>query len=156
MFEQGFLEEAIQEAIKNVENNHGGPFGAIVVKNGEIIGRGSNVVTATNDPSAHAEIQAIRDACRYLNHFQLEDCEIYSSCEPCPMCIGAIYWARPKAVYYACSKEDAAKIGFDDKFIYEQLALPTEQRQITMKQLTIPQASIPFKLWGHSTTKINY
>jgi len=156
MFEQGFLEEAIQEAIKNVENNHGGPFGAIVVKNGEIIGRGSNVVTATNDPSAHAEIQAIRDACRYLNHFQLEDCEIYSSCEPCPMCIGAIYWARPKAVYYACSKEDAAKIGFDDKFIYEQLALPTEQRQITMKQLIIPQASIPFKLWGHSTSKINY
>ncbi len=156
MFEQEFLEEAIQEAIKNVESNHGGPFGAIVVKNGEIIGRGSNVVTTTNDPSAHAEIQAIRDACRYLNHFQLEDCEIYSSCEPCPMCIGAIYWARPKAVYYACSKEDAAKIGFDDKFIYEQLALPTEQRQIAMKQLTIPQASIPFKLWGSSTTKINY
>ena len=131
-----FMEKAIQMALRNVITNQGGPFGAIVVKDGKIIGTGRNEVTASNDPTAHAEMQAIRAACQYLNDFQLIDCEIYTSCEPCPMCIGAIYWARPKAVYYACTKEDAAKIGFDDQFIYEQLSLPMDQRNITMKQIS--------------------
>src|SRR4051794_25086547 len=105
-----FMEKAIDLALTNVLTSHGGPFGAIVVKDGKIIGTGRNEVTAANDPTAHAEVQAIRDACQNLQAFQLDDCEIYTSCEPCPMCIGAIYWARPKVIYYACTKQDAAKI----------------------------------------------
>ena len=114
-----FMSEAVQAALKGMGNNEGGPFGCIVVKDGEIIGRGNNKVTSTNDPTAHAEITAIRDACRHLNDFQLEDCIIYTSCEPCPMCLGAIYWARPKKVYYGSNQQDAADIGFDDE-IYLQ------------------------------------
>ncbi|MFF2448293.1 nucleoside deaminase [Neobacillus sp. NPDC058068] len=151
-----FMEKAIEVALENVMSNHGGPFGAIVVKDGKIIGTGRNVVTASNDPTAHAEMQAIRAACQYLNDFQLIDCEIYTSCEPCPMCIGAIYWARPKAVYYACTKEDAAKIGFDDQFIYEQLSLPIDQRNITMKQISPNQYELPFKTWEKSKDKKHY
>jgi guanine deaminase len=151
-----FMEKAIEVALENVMSNHGGPFGAIVVKDGKIIGTGRNVVTASNDPTAHAEVQAIRAACQYLNDFQLIDCEIYTSCEPCPMCIGAIYWARPKAVYYACTKEDAAKIGFDDQFIYEQLSLPIDQRNITMKQISPNQYELPFKTWEKSKDKKHY
>ena len=151
-----FMEKAIEVALENVISNQGGPFGAIVVKNGKIIGTGRNEVTASNDPTAHAEVQAIRTACQYLNDFQLIDCEIYTSCEPCPMCIGAIYWARPKAVYYACTKEDAAKIGFDDQFIYEQLSLPIDQRNITMKQISPNQYELPFKTWEKSKDKTHY
>lgn len=151
-----FMEKAIEVALENVMSNHGGPFGAIVVKDGKIIGTGRNVVTASNDPTAHAEVQAIRAACQYLNDFQLIDCELYTSCEPCPMCIGAIYWARPKAVYYACTKEDAAKIGFDDQFIYEQLSLPIDQRTITMKQISPNQSELPFKTWEKSKDKKHY
>lgn len=151
-----FMEKAIEVALENVMSNHGGPFGAIVVKDGKIIGTGRNVVTASNDPTAHAEVQAIRAACQYLNDYQLIDCEIYTSCEPCPMCIGAIYWARPKAVYYACTKEDAAKIGFDDQFIYEQLSLPIDQRTITMKQISPNQYELPFKTWEKSKDKKHY
>jgi guanine deaminase len=151
-----FMEKAIEVALENVMSNHGGPFGAIVVKDGKIIGTGRNVVTALNDPTAHAEVQAIREACQYLNDFQLIDCEIYTSCEPCPMCIGAIYWARPKAVYYACTKEDAAKIGFDDQFIYDQLSLPIDQRNITMKQISPNQYELPFKAWEKSNDKKHY
>ena len=151
-----FMEKAIQMALRNVITNQGGPFGAIVVKDGKIIGTGRNEVTASNDPTAHAEMQAIRAACQYLNDFQLIDCEIYTSCEPCPMCIGAIYWARPKAVYYACTKEDAAKIGFDDQFIYEQLSLPMDQRNITMKQISIKQCELPFQTWEKSKDKRQY
>jgi guanine deaminase len=151
-----FMEKAIEVALENVISNQGGPFGAIVVKDGKIIGTGRNEVTASNDPTAHAEVQAIRAACQYLNDFQLIDCEIYSSCEPCPMCIGAIYWARPKAVYYACTKEDAAKIGFDDQFIYEQLSLPIDQRNITMKQISPNQYELPFKTWEKSKDKTHY
>ncbi|MCP3740266.1 nucleoside deaminase [Rossellomorea sp. BNER] len=151
-----FMEKAIEVALENVMSNQGGPFGAIVVKDGKIIGTGRNVVTALNDPTAHAEVQAIRAACQYLNDFQLIDCEIYTSCEPCPMCIGAIYWARPKAVYYACTKEDAAKIGFDDQFIYEQLSLPIDQRNITMKQISPNQYELPFKTWEKSNDKKLY
>ncbi len=151
-----FIEKAIEVALENVMSNQGGPFGAIVVKDGKIIGTGRNEVTASNDPTAHAEVQAIRAACKYLNDFQLIDCEIYTSYEPCPMCIGAIYWARPKAVYYACTKEDAAKIGFDDQFIYEQLSLPIDQRNITMKQISPNQYELPFKTWEKSKDKTHY
>ena len=151
-----FMEKAIEVALENVISNQGGPFGAIVVKDGKIIGTGRNEVTASNDPTAHAEVQAIRAACQYLNDFQLIDCEIYTSCEPCPMCIGAIYWARPKAVYYACTKEDAAKIGFDDQFIYEQLSLPMDQRIITMKQISPNQYKLPFQTWEKSKDKKQY
>ena len=151
-----FMVEAIEEALSNVMNSHGGPFGAIVVKEGKIIGRGRNEVTALNDPTAHAEVQAIREACQTLKSFQLEDCEIYTICEPCPMCIGAIYWARPKAVYYACTKEDAAKIGFDDQFIYDQLALPFEARKIPMKQIFPSNGDLPFKTWKKSQNKVEY
>lgn len=151
-----FMEKAIEVALENVTSNQGGPFGAIVVKDSKIIGTGRNAVTASNDPTAHAEVQAIRAACQYLNDFQLTDCEIYTNCEPCPMCIGAIYWARPKAVYYACTKEDAAKIGFDDQFIYEQLSLPIDQRTINMKQISPNQYELPFKTWEKSKDKTHY
>jgi guanine deaminase len=151
-----FMKKAIEEALNNVLTNHGGPFGAVVVKDGKIIGVGRNEVTSSNDPTAHAEVQAIRDACRYLNTFQLTDCDIYTSCEPCPMCIGAIYWARPKAVYFGCTKQDAAKIGFDDQFIYEQLALPMEHRKIPMKQVFPDDADLPFRTWEGSNNKVDY
>ena len=151
-----FMEKAIEVALNNVITNHGGPFGAIVVKGGKIIGLGRNEVTAANDPTAHAEVQAIRAACQYLKDFQLIDCDIYTSCEPCPMCIGAIYWARPRAVYYACTKEDAAKIGFDDQFIYEQLSIPIDQRKITMKKIFPKQSELPFQEWENSKNKIDY
>ncbi|TDF92350.1 nucleoside deaminase [Paenibacillus piri] len=150
------MRESIRLAVENVQSGQGGPFGAIVVKDGQIIGRGSNQVTTLNDPTAHAEVQAIRDACRHLNHFQLTGCEIYTSCEPCPMCIGAIYWARPDAVYYACSKEDAAAVGFDDQFIYEQIALPMERRSIVMKQLKPDEYKLPFEQWAVSEIKKEY
>jgi guanine deaminase len=151
-----FMNMAVKAAQDNVTTNSGGPFGAVVVKDGKIIGVGRNQVTALNDPTAHAEVQAIREACQALQTFQLEDCEIYTSCEPCPMCLGAIFWARPKAVYYACTKEDAAKIGFDDQFIYEQIALPSHKRSIKMIQLPLEQADLPFQTWAHSSQKISY
>lgn len=151
-----FMDMAIQLALDNVTGNTGGPFGAVVVKDGKIVGVGQNQVTNLKDPTAHAEIQAIRDACEYLNTFQLDDCEIYSSCEPCPMCLGAIFWARPKAVYFACTKEDAAKIGFDDQFIYEQLEVPHEERKIPMIRLYPKEAGKPFNSWAASTQKISY
>ncbi|MCL6631553.1 MAG: nucleoside deaminase [Alicyclobacillus herbarius] len=156
MKQEAFIERVIKLAAENVDSNHGGPFGAIVVKDQKVISVGRNEVTATNDPTAHAEIQAIRGACRYLNDFQLTDCEIYTSCEPCPMCMGAIYWARPKAVYYACTKEAAAKIGFDDEFIFEQLYLPQDQRVIKMKQIVLPGSDVPFRKWQESNHKIKY
>lgn len=151
-----FMKQAIEVAQNNVLTSHGGPFGAIVVKDGKIIGIGRNEVTSSNDPTAHAEVQAIRDACRNLSDFQLTDCEIYTSCEPCPMCIGAIYWARPKAVYYACTKEDAAKIGFDDQFIYDQLSLPVEYRKIPMQKIFPPDGDLPFRTWENSKGKVEY
>lgn len=156
MSEIHFMDKAIELALKNVMACHGGPFGAIVIKDGEIVGIGQNAVTASNDPTAHAEVQAIRDACKNLNTFQLNDCDIYTSCEPCPMCIGAIYWARPRAVYYACTKEDAARIGFDDQFIYEELSLPMDQRRIPMKQLFPAQGDLPFRTWETSRIKVEY
>ncbi len=151
-----FMENAVEAALENAAAHLGGPFGAVVVKDGTVIGTGTNRVTSLNDPTAHAEIQAIRAACMHLQDFQLSGCEIYTSCEPCPMCFGAIYWARPKAVYFACTKEDAAAAGFDDQFIYEQLSLPLEQRSIEMRQVKMDEALMPFKLWEKSFSKIDY
>ena len=133
--------------MENVESGNGGPFGAVVVKDGKIIARGMNQVTHTNDPTAHAEIIAIREACAVLNSFQLTGCEIYSSCEPCPMCLGAIYWARPDKLYYAGSKEDAASMHFDDQFIYEEMALPVEQRKLFTRQMMREEAGEAFQKW---------
>ncbi|WP_225999459.1 nucleoside deaminase [Paenibacillus sp. BJ-4] len=156
MSNETLMNQAIQLAHQNVVSGHGGPFGAIVVKDGKIIGSGVNEVTSSCDPTAHAEVQAIREACNHLNDFQLNGCVIYTSCEPCPMCIGAIYWARPDAVYYACTKEEAAIIGFDDQFIYEQIALPMEDRSIIMSQIYPPKSKLPFETWSTSVQKIEY
>lgn len=154
--QQSWMERAVKIALENVLQSHGGPFGAIVVKDGQIVGTGSNEVTATNDPTAHAEVQAIREACRNLNTFQLTECELYTSCEPCPMCLGAIYWARPKIVYFACTKQDAAKIGFDDQFIYEQIGIPYEQRSIPFMQIHPENYRSPFEAWEESQNKVEY
>jgi guanine deaminase len=151
-----FMREAIRMSIENVESAKGGPFGAIVVKDGKIIARGTNQVTNTNDPTAHAEVVAIRNACKVLGSFQLEGCEIYTSCEPCPMCLGAIYWARPDKLYYANSKEDAAAINFDDQFIYEEIAKPVEERQLFTRQLLRDEALVAFKKWDESPFKVEY
>ncbi|MEJ9229701.1 nucleoside deaminase [Peribacillus butanolivorans] len=151
-----FMEMAVQLAYENVLAKNGGPFGAIIVKDGVVVGRGCNNVTTANDPTAHAEVQAIRDACRNLNSFQLTDCEIYTSCEPCPMCIGALYWARPKVIYYACTKEDAACIGFDDQFIYQELAQPMESRSIKMQQMSFSNHDLPFRTWETYSEKVKY
>ena len=151
-----FMREAIQLALKGVRTNEGGPFGAVVVKDGKIIGRGNNRVTSTNDPTAHAEVVAIRDACRKLDHYQLEGCEIYTSCEPCPMCLGAIYWARPSRFYYACSKDDAAAIGFDDAFIYKELELAYDDRKLETLQMMREEALEVFREWDEKTDKMEY
>jgi tRNA(Arg) A34 adenosine deaminase TadA len=151
-----FMKEAIRLALENVKNG-GGPFGAVIVKNGEIVGRGVNRVTKNNDPTAHAEVNAIRDACSRLNSFQLIDCEIYSTCEPCPMCIGAIYWARPKKLYFASTKDDATAIDFDDSFIYKELELPYEKRKIETVSNFMRQESLTiFKAWTDKQDKIEY
>lgn len=151
-----FMREAIRLSIDNVESGAGGPFGAVVVKDGEIIGRGANQVTASNDPTAHAEVVAIREACRHLDSFQLQGCEIYCSCEPCPMCLGAIYWARPDKIYYANTKEDAAAINFDDQHIYEELDRPLEIRKLPAIQLLRDEAQVAFRKWSESTDKEEY
>lgn len=151
-----FMLKAIELSIENVRSGKGGPFGAVVVKDGKIIATGANQVTASNDPTAHAEIVAIRNACAALGSFQLTDCELYTSCEPCPMCLGAIYWARPKRVYYANSARDAAAIDFDDSFIYEQIALPHEQRSIACIQAMRDEGLETFRLWKQKHDKIKY
>lgn len=151
-----FMREAIKIAFEGMEANEGGPFGCVVVKNGKIIGRGNNKVTSTNDPTAHAEVIAIRNACEKLNSFQLDDCIIYTSCEPCPMCLGAIYWARPERVYYGCSKKDAANIGFDDSFIYKEIPLPNEKRSIPFEQCARTIALEAFEKWEEKEDKIEY
>lgn len=150
------MREAIRLSIENVEKNNGGPFGAIVVKQGQIIARGYNNVTSTNDPTAHAEIMAIREACRFLNSYQLTGCEIYASCEPCPMCLGAIYWARPDRLYFANTKIDAAAIDFDDQFIYEEIAKPLDKRTLFTRQLLREEALQAFQKWRQSEIKIAY
>jgi len=151
-----FMKEAIRLSINNVEDGKGGPFGAVVVKDGKIVARGTNKVTATNDPTAHAEVVAIRNACAALNTFQLDGCEIYTSCEPCPMCLGAIYWARPAKLFYANAKEDATAVNFDDQFIYEEIARPIEKRKLFTKQILRDEALEAFNKWAASTIKKNY
>ncbi|TCZ66539.1 nucleoside deaminase [Flaviaesturariibacter aridisoli] len=150
------MREAIRLSVQNVEKGTGGPFGAVVVKDGQIIARGANSVTATNDPTAHAEVMAIREACRVLGTFQLDGCEIYTSCEPCPMCLGAIYWARPAKLFYANTKADAAAIQFDDQFIYEELEKPVEARSLFTRQLLREEALEAFQMWQSSTLKTDY
>ena len=154
--EEKFMQEAIRLSQDSIQNNKGGPFGCVVVKGDEIIGRGNNKVTSTNDPTAHAEIIAIRDACKKLGSFQLEGCEIYTSCEPCPMCLGAIYWARPKAVYYANSRQDAADIGFDDSLIYNEFTQPEQERKIPISSIGRQDALKVFKEWSNKSDKTKY
>jgi tRNA(Arg) A34 adenosine deaminase TadA len=154
--ETKFMLEAIHLSGKAITGADGGPFGCVIVKGDEVIGRGWNKVTSTNDPTAHAEVVAIREACLHLGTFQLSDCEIFTSCEPCPMCMGAIYWARPKRVYYANSKEDAAAIGFDDSFIYNELTTPVDNRSIEMIRLSPPQALQVFNEWKARPDKQQY
>lgn len=151
-----FMKEAIRLSIENVTSGIGGPFGAVVVKDGKIIATGTNRVTSDNDPTAHAEVVAIRNACKELGSFQLDGCEIYTSCEPCPMCLAAIYWARPSMVFFGNTKEDAAAINFDDHFIYEELELPTYKRSIKMTSLLREEALEAFKLWEKKTDKKVY
>lgn len=151
-----FMREAISLSLKGMQQNEGGPFGCVIVKNNEIIGRGNNKVLVLNDPTAHAEITAIRDACRSLNIFQLDDCEIYSSCEPCPMCLGAIYWARIGKIYYACTRTDAAQIGFSDEIIYNEFPKEKNERIIPMVQLLHNEAYEIFKDWMAKPDKIVY
>ena len=139
-----------------MENKEGGPFGCIIVKGDEIIGRGWNKVIVSNDPTAHAEVTAIRDACTTLNSFQLEGCELYTSCEPCPMCMGAIYWARPDRVYYANTRDDAANIGFDDSMIYQELTIPLEERKISINCVGREQAIKVFEEWMDKGDKTLY
>jgi guanine deaminase len=150
------MQKAIELSIKGSSEGKGGPFGAVVVKDGKIVGQGHNQVTSTNDPTAHAEVVAIRDACKNLGTFQLSDCELYTSCEPCPMCLGAIYWARPARVYYANTREDAAAVGFDDAFIYEEIPLPLSERKIEMIQLGREEAQKAFIMWSEKENKIDY
>jgi tRNA(Arg) A34 adenosine deaminase TadA len=151
-----FMSEAIRLSISNVEEGKGGPFGAVIVKNGVIIARGANSVTSTNDPTAHAEVVAIRNACTALGTFNLNGCEIYTSCEPCPMCLGAIYWARPDKMYYGNSKEDAALIEFDDQFIYEEMAKPISERKLFTQQIMRTEALEAFNKWSSNIKKIQY
>lgn len=154
--EETFMREAIQLSRSGMLRGDGGPFGCIVVKGDDIIARGWNKVLISNDPTAHAEVVAIREACQVLGSFQLDDCEIYTSCEPCPMCMGAIYWARPKKVYYANNREDAARAGFDDSFIYEELALPSGSRRIVAECLGREEALTVFEEWISKQNKTIY
>lgn len=154
--QKDFMREAIRLSLENVNSGNGGPFGAVIVKNGNIIARGVNAVTSTNDPTAHAEVVAIRNACEKLGAFQLNGCEIYCSCEPCPMCLGAIYWARPDKIYYANTKQDASNINFDDQFIYSELDVSIAERKLPTIQLLRKEAQTAFIQWQESTEKVKY
>ena len=151
-----FMRRAIALATNNVSSARGGPFGAVIVRDGQIIAEAANSVTATNDPTAHAEVNAIRLACGKLNRFSLEGCEIYTSCEPCPMCLAAIYWARIRAIYYGNTAAEAARAGFDDAHLYRELALPHDKRSIPSTQILGNAAWASFQAWQTSTTKIEY
>jgi guanine deaminase len=150
------MRAAIRLSRSKMRTNCGGPFGAVVVRHGRIVGRGWNQVTSTNDPTAHAEMTAIRDACRRLKTFELADCELYTSCEPCPMCLSAIYWARLKKIFYANTRRDAARIAFDDDRIYRELAKPASRRSLLMQQLLRPEALKVFAEWKTKTDKTSY
>ncbi len=151
-----WMNQAICLAVENVQSGRGGPFGAVIVKNGACIAQGTNIVTASQDPTAHAEIVAIRAACRALQNFQLVDCDIYTSCEPCPMCLGAIYWARPAAYYFSATRDIAAEAGFDDAFIYNQLAVPFAERKLPARHLLPEAGPRPFLEWKRQLKKTPY
>ena len=150
------MHEAIRLSRQKMRRNQGGPFGAVVVRGGKIVGRGWNQVTTANDPTAHAEVMAIREACRRLKTFRLDDCDLYASCEPCPMCLSAIYWARFKRVYYANTRRDAARIEFDDDFIYHEVGRPVSRRKLPMIQLLHTEALKVFTEWKNKPDKIRY
>ena len=150
------MQEAIRRAVENVRSGRGGPFGAVVVKDGHVIAAGTNLVTLTKDPTAHAEVIAIREACVALGSFQLIGCEIYTSCEPCPMCLGAIYWARPDRVYFAATASDAAEAGFDDSFIYEELKVAHRERKIPFEPMLREAGLEPFREWNQTSDRIKY
>jgi guanine deaminase len=154
--EEKFMHEAIVLSGRGVNDNVGGPFGCVVVKGNEIVGRGYNQVTGSNDPTAHAEILAIRDACKNLGTFQLDGCEIYTSCEPCPMCLGAIYWARPDIIYYGKTRDDAAEVGFDYSMIYDEINCQIDQRKIPLMNLSRAEAQKIFAEWAHKKDKTDY
>ena len=156
LIEQEFLLRAIELSRKGMQQLQGGPFGCVIVRDGVIVGEGYNEVTATNDPTAHAEVTAIRKACRNLGTYQLTGCDIYTSCEPCPMCLGAIYWARPRRVIYANTKEQAAAIAFDDQFIYEEMERPYSNRSIPFIHHPLPEAVAVFEAWKHLEGKREY
>ncbi len=156
MEDERFLREAIALAREGMDRGDGGPFGCVIVRDGAIIGRGNNRVTSSKDPTAHAEVVAIREACAALGDFQLTSCTLYTSCEPCPMCLGAIYWARPERILFAASRNDAAAAGFDDSLIYDELPLPTEQRRIRMQQALRDEAQEVFLLWRGKNDKVRY
>jgi guanine deaminase len=151
-----FMARAIELAMENVRSGRGGPFAAVVVEQGRVMAQGTNLVTSTNDPTAHAEVTAIRAACAARAVFQLDGCEIYTTCEPCPMCLGAIYWARLSSVYYACTAADAATAGFDDAFIYKQIALRPEQRKIPFRSLMRDEALECFREWAEQSDRVDY
>lgn len=150
------MRRAIALALDNVQTGRGGPFAALVVKDGSVVAEGANCVTTTNDPTAHAEVVAIREACRKLRNFQLSGCDLYTTCEPCPMCLGAIYWARPARVFYASLAADAAAAGFDDAFIYDELKLPLATRRLPMQQLLRDESLTIFSLWKSQENKTPY
>ena len=150
-----FMKRAIELSVENVDNG-GGPFGSVIVKDGRIIAEGSNKVTPSNDPTAHGEIVAIRQACKKLNKFSLDGCELYSTCEPCPMCLSAIYWARISKIYYANTREDARKIDFDDSLIYSEIQKNINKRKIPMIQIMRSEALSAFELWDKKTDKVKY
>ncbi len=151
-----FMRVAIRLSLENISKGEGGPFGAVVVKKGKIIAEGSNKVTSSNDPTAHAEIEAIRAACRVLNTFSLDGCDIYTSCEPCPMCLSAIHWARIEKIYYGNTRQDAAALNFDDEFLYDEIGKEIHERKIPMLQLLNNEAKVVFKTWEEKEDKIHY
>ncbi|MFB6457352.1 nucleoside deaminase [Chitinophaga sp. Hz27] len=151
-----FIQHAVRLSARGMKSGDGGPFGAIVVRGDEVVGEGWNQVLCNNDPTAHAEVMAIRNACAHLNTFQLNGCEIFTSCEPCPMCLGAIYWARPDRVYYANTKEDAAAIAFDDSFIYDEIEKPHEQKRIPLIHIPSPDAISVFEDWNSKENRTLY
>ena len=151
-----YMRQAIELAIDNVRRGRGGPFAALVVKDGAVIATGTNRVTTSNDPTAHAEMVAIRNACAHLADFQLDGCDLYTTCEPCPMCMGAIYWARPQRVFYAATRHDAARAGFDDEAMYEELARPIEARHLKMLPLLQDEAQRPFEMWRAYDRRVPY
>src|ERR1700728_230452 len=151
-----FMEQAIRLAVENVTSGRGGPFGAVIVKDGKVIATGTNQVTASNDPTAHAEVTAIRNACAALATFRLDGCEVYTSCEPCPMCLAAIYWSRCAAIFYGNSAADAAKVGFDDAFLYDEIKKPFDERRIPISGMLPDEAWVSFTEWEKSPFKVDY